>query len=422
MSWRPSGRSPGVRVELLGHARVPVSHTSSPRRPVVGHVVEPYLFQNGSWVYGQLTHLKRYAPIVLTGGTENRDQFPFDPVYNYGALPAMGKALLGMWKHRPRQIQQAYYEWILRSRRARLIHAHFGMAGVAMLGVKRATSLPLVTAFYGVDASAVPRAVAWRRNYARLFNEGDLFLAEGPAMRQALIGLGCPPDKVVIQHLGVSLDLLPFVPRRPDPSGVVRILIAATFREKKGIPDALRAVEQAQRHYPRLQVTLLGDATDRPEDQEEKARILARLPGLEGVVRCLGFQPYSVFRETLLQHHLFLSPSRTGRNGDSEGGAPVSLLEAQATGMPVLSTHHADIPEVVVDGKTGLLSPEYDLKTLTYNLTQLVLTPARWESMGAAGRAHIEEHHNLRTQAAKLEDLYDRVLQSQPVARAGMPR
>jgi colanic acid/amylovoran/stewartan biosynthesis glycosyltransferase WcaL/AmsK/CpsK len=169
-------------------------------------------------------------------------------------------------------------------------------------------------------------------------------------------------------------------------------------------------------------VTLIGDATDRPEDQEEKSRILALLPGLEGVVRCLGFQPYSVLRETLLQHHLFLSPSRTARNGDSEGGAPVSLLEAQATGMPVLSTHHADIPEVVVNGKTGLLSPEYDLKTLTCNLTQLILTPSRWESMGTAGRAHIEEHHNLRTQAAKLENLYDRVLQSQPVAGAGMRR
>jgi colanic acid/amylovoran biosynthesis glycosyltransferase len=393
----------------LGHARLPVG---SHGRPVAGHVVEPYLFQNGSWVYGQLIHLKRYAPIVLTGGTENLDQFPFDPVYNYGSLSRLWKALLGLWKQRRHRIQEAYYEWTLRSRRARLIHAHFGMAGVAMLGVKRATNLPLVTTFYGVDASAIPRAFAWRRDYVRLFNEGDLFLAEGPAMQQALIDLGCPPGKVVVQHLGVSLDLLPFVPRRPDPSGVVRILIAATFREKKGIPDALRAVAQARRHYPRLEVTLLGDATERAGDHEEKARIVALLPELEGSVRCLGFQPYSVFRETLLQHHLFLSPSRTARDGDTEGGAPVTLLEAQATGMPVVSTHHADIPEVVMDGQSGLLSPERDLEGLTHNLTKLIVTPALWESMGAAGRAHVEKHHDLRTQAARLEDLYDRVLQS----------
>jgi colanic acid/amylovoran biosynthesis glycosyltransferase len=209
-------------------------------------------------------------------------------------------------------------------------------------------------------------------------------------MRQSLLDLGCPPEKVVVQQLGVSLDQLPFVPRRPDPSGVVRILIAATFREKKGIPDALRAVARARRHYPRLEVTLLGDASDKPGDREEKARIMALLPTLEGAVRCLGFQPYSVFRQALLDHHLFLSPSRTACDGDSEGGAPVSLLEAQATGMPVLSTRHADIPEVVVDGKSGLLSPEGDLETLAANLMQLIRSPALWEPMGAAGRAHVE--------------------------------
>ena len=390
-------------------------------RPVVGHVVEPYLFQTGSWVYGQLTHLKRYAPIVLTARTENLDQFPFEPVFNYGTLGRTQKALLGLWKHRRRGLKDAFYERALRSRQARLIHAHFGPAGVAMLGVKRATRLPLVTTFYGADVSAVPRALTWRRHYARLFHEGDLFLAEGPAMRRALIGLGCAPEKVVVQHLGVALEQLPFSPRRPDPSGIVRILIAATFREKKGIPDALRAVARARRIYPRLQVTLLGDATQKPGDREEKTRILALLPALEGTVQCLGFQPHSVFRNALLQHHIFLSPSRTARDGDTEGGAPVSLLEAQATGMPVLSTRHADIPEVVVNGQSGLLSPEGDLETLTDNLTQLILTPARWAAMGAAGRAHLEAHHDLSTHAAKLEGLYDRVLWSPSAfATAGM--
>jgi colanic acid/amylovoran biosynthesis glycosyltransferase len=80
--------------------------------------------------------------------------------------------------------------------------------------------------------------------------------------------------------------------------------------------------------------------------------------------------------------------------------------------MPVVSTLHADIPEVVLDGKSGLLSSETDLEGLTENLDRLVSTPTLWESMGAEGRAHVEAHYNIQTQVAKLESLYNRLLES----------
>ncbi len=380
--------------------------------PVVAHFVYSYLFRTGSWVYGQLTHMTRFTPIVLTDWTQNLGIFPFPRVHDYSRIGRPRKALLCLSKGRLTRPRPAYYEWVLRRRRARLIHSHFGPGGVAMLELKRRTGLPLVTAFYGEDASRLPRDPVWQRAYAELFSEGDLFLAEGSAMRRTLTNLGCRPERIVVQRLGVPLETLPFVLRRPDPSGLVRILIAATFREKKGIPDALRAVARIRQRHPRLMVTLLGDATDRDDELEEKARILELLRELEGTVNWLGFKPYPIFREALLTHHVYLSPNRTGRNGDSEGGAPVSLIEAQATGMPVVATTHADIPEVVVDGKTGLLSAEHDLNALTENLERLVMTPAMWEPMGTAGRAHVEQNYNVRIQVAKLEDLYDSLLQS----------
>jgi len=379
-------------------------------RPTVAHFVTPYLFGTGSWVHAQLIHMRHYRPIVLTYRTENLDVFPFDPVYAYESVNIARKALFCLSLGRVSGGLEPYLERVLRQQRARLIHVHFGNSGVDMLETKRATGLPMVTAFYGADVSQVPRDPVWRRRYKELFEEGDLFLAEGNVMRRALLDLGCPPDKVVVQRLGVDTDALSFVARRPDAAGTAKILIAASFREKKGIPDALRAVERVRHRFPRLEVTLIGDATGKPGDEEEKQRILEILEGLQETVTWKKFIPYPLFRAELFEHHVFLSPSVTAQDGDSEGGAPVSIIEAQATGMPIVSTIHADIPNVVVPGESALLSPERDVDALAENLARLVAEPDKWEAMGRAGRAHVEAHHNVRLQVPKLEQLYSQII------------
>jgi len=379
-------------------------------RPVVAHFVFPYLFLTGSWIHSQLINTTRHSPIVITEDTENLDTFPFSPLYAYGDLGPTRKMWLGLRAGRRRGLRPAFFARVLRRQRARLIHAHFGYAGAELLDVRDSVGLPMVTSFYGSDATQLARDPVWRERYRRLFSEGQAFLAEGTAMRAALRALDCPPEKIIVHRLGVPLDSLPFKVRRPDASGVVKVLIAGTFREKKGIPYALRAVDCVHRLYPRVQVTLMGDSAGKPGDDEEKREILALIERSSCPVSWIGFQPYSVFQRLLLEHHIFLSPSVTARDGDSEGGAPVSILEAEATGMPVVSSNHADIPEAVIDGESALLSPERDVDSLAKQLERLVAEPVLWESMGRCGRAHIERHHDARVQTSRLEDIYDAVL------------
>jgi len=81
--------------------------------------------------------------------------------------------------------------------------------------------------------------------------------------------------KVVVHRLGIPLDALPFVVRRPDASGIIKILIASTFREKKGIPYALRPSNACTDDTHGLQVTLIGDSGGKAGDAEEKREILA---------------------------------------------------------------------------------------------------------------------------------------------------
>jgi len=380
--------------------------------PVVAHFVFPYLFRTGSWIHSPLVKMTRHTPIVVTEQTENLDMFPFSRLYAYDDVGNARKIWLGLRGRRRRGLRSVFFTRVLRRQRACLIHAHFGQTGAALLDVRRTVGLPMVTSFYGSDATQVARDPVWRERYLRLFSEGDAFLAEGTAMRRTLLALGCPPGKVVIHRLGVPLNMLPFVVRRPDASGVVKVLIAGTFREKKGIPYALRAVQRVHRGHPRLQVTLIGDSAGKAGDEEEKREILELIDPPSRVVNWIGFQPYSVFQKLLLEHHIFLSPSVTARDGDSEGGAPVSIIEAAATGMPVVASTHADIPEVVVDGESAFLSPERDVDGLAQNLERLVTEPHLWEPMGRRGRAHVECNHDAQLQAERLEDVYASLLGS----------
>ena len=167
-------------------------------------------------------------------------------------------------------------------------------------------------------------------------------------MALCLAKMGCPQNKISVHHLGVETDKIRFLPRIWNRNQPLKVLIAASFTEKKGIPYALQALSQIYKSIP-LEITIIGDANSNSRDYYEKQKILAVIKNgnLEKITNCLGFQPYSVLFTEAYKNHIFISPSITSSDGNTEGGAPVSIIEMMATGIPVVSTTHCDIPEVV---------------------------------------------------------------------------
>jgi colanic acid/amylovoran biosynthesis glycosyltransferase len=126
----------------------------------------------------------------------------------------------------------------------------------------------------------------------------------------------------------------------------------------------------------------------------------------------LGYQPHSILIKEFYKNHIFLHPSVYASSGDSEGGAPVSIIEASASGMPILSTMHCDIPEVVINGKSGYLAPERDIEALVSKLKVFVCNPEKWKEMGKKGRCHIEKNYDIKKQIKRLEEIYDKILEN----------
>jgi len=302
---------------------------------------------------------------------------------------------------------QAFPRKLIERYNAKLLHAHFGTEGVYNLKLKNKAKLPMITTFYGVDVSALSKIPRWLKKYRRLFLEGDLFLVEGNCMKRELVRIGCPEEKVLVQHLGVDVDKMEFKPRTLTGLDHITVLISASFREKKGIPYAIEAFARARKKHPALRLRILGDG----ELRDCIVSLIEKL-GLSSSVDLLGYQPHSVFIKELYDAQIFLQPSITAQDGDTEGGAPVSILEAQATGLPVISSYHADIPEAVVEGESALLAPEKDVDVLERHLNYLIEQQDIWKIMGLAGRKHIEEDYSIKKQVAKLEDIYDSIIYS----------
>jgi colanic acid/amylovoran biosynthesis glycosyltransferase len=374
---------------------------------VVGHSVNPFLFGTGSWIYGQVRGLSRWRAVVVCKRRENREQFPFEAVH---AREDLG--LLRQLAERAGRRRHGYFPFqrkALLGAGARLLHSHFATQGWADLALAEALGVPHVTSFYGADIWKNSLQASWRARFAELFERGSLFLVEGNAMRAKVLSLGCPPEKVRVQHLGVDLAGAEFRERAPDPEeGLVRFLAAGRAVEKKGFAVALRAFALAHRRHPRLRLSLMLIA--RTGAERERVRSLeaaVRAKGLAGAVDFPPPLPYAEYRAALARYHVFLAPSVHSANGDAEGGAPVTAIEMSAAGLPVIASDHCDLPEVVRHGETGLIVPERDVDALADALLTLAAAPERWPEMGRAGRAHVEREYDLATQVERLEALYD---------------
>lgn len=383
-------------------------------KPTVAHLVRTYLPLTGSWIHNQIRHLTQWRPIVLCHRTEHLDLFPIQPLYTAKSLAKPAQ----IYQDIMRRVQgfEPFFRQSIQREQAKALHAHFGQNGYRSMALARAAKVPLITTYYGADLSRLPIIEPrWRQRYHRLFEAGSLFLVEGTYMKQQLVELGCPPDKVCVQRLGIDVDDLSFHQRKPDADGTVRILAAATFTEKKGLPYALEAFARAFQQHKNIRMTIIGDA--RPDFAGEQA-IKKRLHEiidenrLSEYVDFLGYQPHPVLIEAFYRHHILISPSVQAEDGDNEGGSPVTITEATATGMPILSTRHCDIPAVVLDGDNGFLVAERDVEALTERLEYLITNPDLWPRMGEAGRRHVEENYNAQRQAQLLEDHYARVSQS----------
>jgi colanic acid/amylovoran biosynthesis glycosyltransferase len=312
----------------------------------------------------------------------------------------------------PRGARLAVRRWdfvrVLRRLRPHVVHAHFGTVGLRAYPACRLLGIPLVVSFYGYDAGQLARNPRVARNYERMFRGGTVVTAEGPALASALRSLGAPAESLKLLPLGLpSWAMAPPTRRVQWTAEPLRLLQVARFVEKKGIDTTLRAVALARRRGVRLHLVLAGGG---PLEGQVRERV--RELDLHDLVELRGFVPHAQLGDLLAHAHAFVQPSRTAADGDTEGGHPTTLLEAQAQQVPVLGTRHADLPLAVEHGKTGWLVEEGDYAGLADAMETVARDRARLQRWGEAARPRVLRRHDPARLLALRERIYRRAAEA----------
>jgi colanic acid/amylovoran biosynthesis glycosyltransferase len=270
---------------------------------------------------------------------------------------------------------------------------HFGGNGADFLFLKRLfPAARFVTMFHGDDLFLEGEQPGV---FSRLRERGDLFLVNTDVFGGALLRrMGFPEEKIKTFHYALDLAAIPFGERR-FRGDRLRLLTIARLVEKKGISFAIEAVARMRDANPRLEVEyrIIGDGELRRELED----LVARLQ-LTDTVQFLGALSRPAVVHWLSESDVYLLPSLMEQAG-------MVLAEAQASGLPVVATRVGGVPEMVAEHKSAVLVPPADPAAIADALQQLIRQPESWPAMGHAGRHLVEEQHDARVQAARLEAL-----------------
>lgn len=284
-----------------------------------------------------------------------------------------------------------------------IIHCHFGPSGIqgALLREIDLMEGRLITTFHGYD---INRHKYGENYYSWLFRHGDLYTANTSFTAKRAITLGCPPDKIEILPAGVDMSKYSFKPRQSSPNGFVNIITVARLAEEKGIEYSVNAIAKVIATRPNIRYQIVGDGYLR-----EPIEKLINDLGIGKKVELMGWKTADELTRLYDDAHIFVLSSVATNSGDQEGQGLV-LQEAQAAGLPVLSTSVGGIPEGIVDGRSGFLVPERDVGAIVERLTYLIEHPELWPKMGNVGRKFVEDRYDIETLNDKLVNIYERLL------------
>jgi len=364
-----------------------------------------------TFIRNQAEGLKRFVPYYAGLTTTEGIALPPERMMTVsdgmlGRLQSVAFTRLGVAPH------LAWQAWRCHPQ---LIHAHFGVDATRVMRLAQLLRLPLLVTLHDYDVTTsdadlkllAPYLHRYIARRPRLMKTANAFLAVSEFIKKKAIERGFPADKVLVHYIGI--DTARFSPT-PNSAREPIVLFVGRLVPKKGCEYLIRAMAAVQAVRPDIELVMVGDGPLRQQLEQQAATTLKRY-------RFVGAQSSDEVRAWYARAQLFCAPSVTAETGETEG-LPITVLEAQAMALPVVSTVHSGIPEAVIHGETGLLAPERDAEALRECLLQALQNRERGETLGTKARELILSRFDMTRQISILEDIY-----AQLVSRSsGVPR
>jgi len=374
----------------------------------VCHFITYYLPVTQNWIYNQLIFNRECQPTVLCQRLIKPEQFPLDnihPICHSSGPTSIPKRLI----HKIfEQYPSKPHETIINKTKPDILHGHFLLESWRNYRLIKKHKIPLVTTCYGQDITSLLRKPFWMSRAKKVFAQSSAFIVEGQHMADTLASKGCPREKINVIKLGIDTTKININPPKGDDDNTVKILFTGLGREKKGATYAVEAFIKAAKLLSssniNIQLHLLGDGIYR--QQSEK---LLTDAGLMQKAIFHGMQPVNQYLNLLKDIDIILAPSIHAADGDTEGGAPVVIIEALCAGIPIIGSTHCDIPNIVSHGSSGLLSAERDTDALARDIATLSSNKTLRINMGKHGANYARAEHDIINQVKKITNIYKNI-------------
>ena len=382
------------------------------------HIFDRYLNTTMNWAHNFMRSLPEVqhiatAPIRFENAFDRGVQLLTAPHQHVLPMPRDEWSVPVYYRGFDKLLPGVYEGWLKRyvmKHPPDIIHTHFGGVGVRHMKWIKHTGIPFITSFYGFDMEKLPyKKPEYRAYYRTLADTVTAVLVLGTSSKRTLAEqYGFQRERIWVHPLGIDVKSLPFHTRK-KPSTGLRLLQIATLTPKKGQLDALKALRRALSVYPDIRLTFVGERWDKSYVRTIEEYIDNH--GLHHAVNMLPFVAHDEIYQLMEQYDAFIHPSHYTEDRDSEGGATFAILEAMASGLPVLSTAHRSIPERVIDGEMGFIVPERDIEALSKAIVRMYeMPPHEYQKMSRACRNQIEMNFDSIRLAKKMESIYNTVM------------
>ena len=300
----------------------------------------------------------------------------------------LGGANAARLRHLIYLMEAAYVARVTRRENCEHIHAHFGTNAATVALLAEALGAPGYSfTTHGPEEFDAPHALSLGQKVDRArFAVAISSFGRSQLSRWASFGSWA---RIKVVHCGI--EPARFAEPRAVPQGPLRLVAIGRFVEQKGLMVLIHALADAVRDVPDIHVTLVGDGEMRADLE---AAIAAH--GLSENVTLTGWLSEAGVRDELANTHALVIPSFAE-------GLPMVVMEAMASGRPVLATYVAGTPELVVPEETGWMVPAGDVQALADLMVRVAAVPqARLTQMGQQARERVLERHDIDQEAEKL--------------------
>lgn len=378
------------------------------------YVFDQYLSRTMNWAHRQISNMPTILPYIASPIIIENEFYEKKWIYKWSPfqlkrtnseynVPFLQR-IINYLIIRKTNIYKAILKKQIILSKPDLIHIHFGNVGADYMDIAFALKIPLVVTFHGYDYQMVfDKKPFYREKYKELFERVTAITVGGTKCKERIIQMGCPANKAFVIPQGIDLSTISFKPKKKEKNEL-HLFQACAISEKKGVEYSVYAFAKALKECPNMQFTIAGERFDKEIANRIDDFIYEN--ALSDKIHFEELLPYNEFIEKMYVVDVFIQPSITAKNGNVET-APVTMMDAQATGTPCISTYHSDISELVLNESTGLLVPEKDITGIANCIKKFYeMDNDIYLKYAKNGRKHIEDNYDVSHLGRQMCELY----------------